>query len=88
MRSCRDITALVSQGLDKQLSLGERLAIGEHVMMCSRCRNFKSQSQFIRKAALGYTEQRKVNVAKASVVLIRLRPLQSNKLGTTADEPI
>lgn len=57
MRSCRDITALVSQGLDKKLSLGERLAIGVHVMMCSRCRNFQSQSQFIRKAALGYTEQ-------------------------------
>ncbi|WP_286138308.1 zf-HC2 domain-containing protein [Methylomonas methanica] len=42
--------------MDKQLSLGERLAIGVHVMMCSRCRNFQNQSQFIRKAALGYTE--------------------------------
>ncbi|CAD6872236.1 zf-HC2 domain-containing protein [Methylomonas fluvii] len=54
MRSCRDITALVSQGLDKKLSLGERLAIGLHVMMCSSCRNFQSQSQFIRRAAKGY----------------------------------
>ena len=57
MRSCRDITALVSQGLDKQLSLSERLAIGVHMMICSGCRNFQSQSQFIRKAAQGYTEQ-------------------------------
>ncbi|QPK64490.1 zf-HC2 domain-containing protein [Methylomonas sp. LL1] len=57
MRSCRDITALVSQGLDKQLSLGERLAIGVHVMMCSRCRNFQSQTRFIRKTAHRYTEQ-------------------------------
>jgi len=57
MRSCRDITALMSQGLDKKLSLGERLAIGLHVMMCSGCRNFQSQSQFIRKAANRYTEQ-------------------------------
>ncbi|MBS4051595.1 MAG: zf-HC2 domain-containing protein [Methylomonas sp.] len=57
MRSCRDITALVSQGLDKKLSVGERLAIGLHVMMCSRCRNFQNQSQFIRKAAHGYIEQ-------------------------------
>lgn len=54
MRSCRDITALVSQGLDKKLSLGERLAIGVHVMMCSRCRNFQSQTRFIRRAAKGY----------------------------------
>lgn len=57
MRSCRDITALVSQGLDKKLSLGERLAIRLHVMMCSRCRNFQSQSQFIRKAAKHFTER-------------------------------
>lgn len=57
MRSCRDITALVSQGLDKKLGLGERLAIGLHVMMCSRCRDFQRQSQFIRKAAQRYTEQ-------------------------------
>jgi predicted anti-sigma-YlaC factor YlaD len=57
MRSCRDITALVSQGLDKKLSVGERLAIRLHVMMCSRCRNFQSQAQFIRKSAQRYSEQ-------------------------------
>lgn len=57
MRSCRDITALVSQGLDKQLSLSERLSIGVHVMMCSRCRNFQSQSKFIHEAGHRYTEQ-------------------------------
>jgi len=57
MRSCRDITALMSQGLDKKLGLGERLAIGLHVMMCSGCRNFQSQTRFMRKAAYRYTEQ-------------------------------
>lgn len=57
MRSCRDITALVSQGLDKKLGLAERLAIGLHVMMCSRCRDFQRQSQFIRKAAHRYTDE-------------------------------
>ncbi|OAI04356.1 zf-HC2 domain-containing protein [Methylomonas methanica] len=66
MRSCRDITALVSQGLDMKLSLGERLAIGVHVMMCSRCRNFQSQTQFIRKAAHRYTEQLQQQLDKKS----------------------
>jgi hypothetical protein len=56
MRSCREISALVSQGLDKKLSFGERLAIGMHVMLCSRCRNFQRQTQFIRKAAQRYTD--------------------------------
>lgn len=66
MRNCRDITALVSKGLDKRLSLGERLAIGLHVMMCSRCRNFQSQSQFIRKAAHRYTGQLQNRLDKKS----------------------
>lgn len=56
MRNCRDITALVSQGLDRKLSLAERLAINLHIMMCSRCRNFQRQTRFIRKAARRYTE--------------------------------
>ncbi len=56
MRSCRDITALVSQGLDRKLNLSERLAINLHLMMCSRCRSFQRQTQFIRKAAQRYTE--------------------------------
>ena len=66
MRSCRDITALVSQGLDKKLSISERLAIGMHMMMCSGCRNFQSQSQFIRKAAQSYTEQLQNRLDKKS----------------------
>lgn len=57
MRSCRDITELVSKGLDKKLSLGERLAMGLHTMMCSRCRNFQKQSEFIRKTAMSYTDR-------------------------------
>ncbi len=56
MRSCRDISALVSRGLDKKLSLRQRFSVWLHVMMCSRCRNFQTQSQFIRKAARRYTD--------------------------------
>ncbi len=56
MRSCRDISALVSQGLDKKLSLRERFSVWLHVMMCARCRNFQTQSRFIRKAARRYTD--------------------------------
>lgn len=56
MRNCREITELVSKGLNKPLGLGERLSIKLHVMMCSRCRNFQTQSQFLRKAAKQYGE--------------------------------
>ncbi|HEY8160559.1 MAG TPA: zf-HC2 domain-containing protein [Methylobacter sp.] len=66
MRSCRDISALVSQELDKKLSLGERLAVRLHVMMCIRCRNFRTQSQFIRKAARLYTDNLQSRLDKKS----------------------
>ncbi|MGR8952680.1 MAG: zf-HC2 domain-containing protein [Gammaproteobacteria bacterium] len=57
MRNCREITELVSKGLDKRLGFGERLSIELHVMMCSRCRDFQRQTQFIRKAARRFTER-------------------------------
>jgi len=57
MRSCRAISALVSQGLDKRLSLRERFSVWLHVMMCTRCRNFQTQSRFIRKAARCYSDE-------------------------------
>lgn len=57
MRSCREVTALVSQGLDKKLSLGERLAVGLHLIVCAQCRDFQRQARFLRKAAQGYAEQ-------------------------------
>ncbi|MDX8126847.1 zf-HC2 domain-containing protein [Methylomonas sp. OY6] len=66
MRNCREITELVSKGLDTPLGIGERLSIKLHVMMCSRCRNFQSQTQFIRKAAHRYTEQLQDRLDKKS----------------------
>ncbi|MCQ8105380.1 zf-HC2 domain-containing protein [Methylomonas sp. SURF-2] len=65
MRNCREITELVSKGLDTPLGIGERLSIKLHVMMCSRCRNFLSQTQFIRKAARQYADQMFDSVKKS-----------------------
>lgn len=56
MRNCRDTSALVSKGLDKKLSLSERFEVSLHLMMCTRCRNFQTQTKFIRKAAQHYTD--------------------------------
>jgi len=63
MRSC-DITALVSKGLDKKLNLAERFAVCLHMMICSGCRNFQTQTQFIRKAARRYTDHLESRLGK------------------------
>lgn len=55
MRSCREISALVSQALDRDLSLRERVAVALHLLLCSHCQKFKRQMLFMRKAAGRYT---------------------------------
>ncbi len=54
MRNCREITALVSQGLDKKLTLAERFSVWLHVSMCTNCRTFEKQVQFIHNNARHY----------------------------------
>lgn len=64
MRNCREITALVSQGLDKKLALRERFAVWLHVSMCSSCRNFQKQTRFIHKLSDRYTNYLKHKLEK------------------------
>lgn len=66
MRSCRDITVMISKGLDKELGFTERFAIGVHLVMCSRCRNFQNQTRFIRQAAHRYIEHLQNRLDKKS----------------------
>lgn len=64
MRSCREITALVSQGLDKKLSLRERSSVWLHVSMCLSCRNFQKQTRFIHNISDRYTDYLKHKLEK------------------------
>jgi hypothetical protein len=64
MRSCREISELVSQSLDRDLSLRERLAVRLHLMLCSRCAKFKKQMLFMRKAAGRYANNLETRLGK------------------------
>jgi predicted anti-sigma-YlaC factor YlaD len=48
--TCKEATALVSQGLDRQLSRWERVKLRLHLALCDACSNFVKQSAFIRRA--------------------------------------
>ena len=49
MPSCKDVTRLVSEGLDRELGFGERVALRVHFLMCKGCRNFEQQMTMLRK---------------------------------------
>jgi len=50
MLSCKEVTRLVSQGLDRRLGLAERVRLHLHLAICDGCTNFRKQVTFLRKA--------------------------------------
>jgi hypothetical protein len=50
MLKCKEVTRLVSQGLDRQLGLGEQLRLRAHLAICDACSHFSRQMRFLRKA--------------------------------------
>lgn len=55
-RSCREVTRLVSQGEDRALSFGERVALRAHLAVCRGCRNAREQIRFLRHAVRALAE--------------------------------
>ncbi len=45
--SCRDISALVSESLDRPLSLSERLVLRTHLLFCRACNEYSRQIRLI-----------------------------------------
>ncbi|HEX6828434.1 MAG TPA: zf-HC2 domain-containing protein [Burkholderiales bacterium] len=50
MLSCKEVTELVSQSQDRELTVAERVALKIHFTVCTGCRNFDAQMALIRRA--------------------------------------
>jgi len=48
--SCKESSRLVSQGLDRELAFGERVALRVHLAYCIGCRRARRQMAFLRRA--------------------------------------
>jgi hypothetical protein len=46
--TCKDITRLVSESMDRNLSLTQRIKIRIHLGMCRYCARFEKQVRFLR----------------------------------------
>lgn len=49
--SCKDASRMVSESIDRPLTLRERLTLRMHLLMCSFCTRFSRQLRFLRRAA-------------------------------------
>ena len=49
-RSCREVTRLVLESEDRDLTTTETLALQMHWRICDACRKFREQAQWMRSA--------------------------------------
>jgi hypothetical protein len=50
MLSCKQASQLISQSLDRSLTLRERIALKLHLIICKYCKRFSQQVQTLRNA--------------------------------------
>lgn len=48
--SCKDVTHLLLEGEDRRLTIGERLRLRYHMLICQACPKFVRQVRFMRGA--------------------------------------
>ncbi|MFC1504963.1 zf-HC2 domain-containing protein [Thermodesulfobacteriota bacterium] len=49
MLSCRDVSQLVSESMDRKLSMSQNIEIKMHLFMCKFCSRFRKQVLSIRQ---------------------------------------
>jgi predicted anti-sigma-YlaC factor YlaD len=57
MLSCKQVTRLVSQGLDRDLGFAERVKLRVHLAICNGCTNFSRQVAFLRQVTAKLADQ-------------------------------
>ena len=50
MPTCREVHRLVSEGMDRELSLVERARMRVHLVICRACTRFNGQMSLLRRA--------------------------------------
>ncbi len=51
MLNCKQASRLMSEGMDRELDLGQRAALRFHLFLCTACTRMKTQFEFLHRAA-------------------------------------
>ena len=55
--SCKEASRLLSQSMDRELSVGEQARLRLHLTLCDACRNFNRQLNQLRDALARLLQQ-------------------------------
>ncbi len=53
MLSCKDVTQLISESMDTSLTVGQRIGMRLHLLMCKFCSRYERQLLLIRETVRG-----------------------------------
>ena len=67
--SCKDMTRLLSESMDRPLPLGIRIKMRLHFLICKWCERYKNQLLFLRQALRRHPEglEREVDASSTSL---------------------
>ena len=54
--TCKEASRLISQGLDRNLTLVQRASLKLHLTLCDACTRVRAQFEFIRRALSTYSK--------------------------------
>ena len=77
MLDCKQTSQLISQSLDRSLTLRERFALRLHLLICKYCKQFSQHMQTIRVALKQMTSSIESNDGIAMPSAAKSRILQS-----------
>lgn len=69
MKSCQEVSRLLSESMDRRLSLRERVGLWFHLGMCRLCRGFSRELRLLRDAARRHAEQVETDTGDPDAVL-------------------
>jgi hypothetical protein len=64
MLTCKDASHLISENLERPLSLRERWGLKLHLWLCANCRRFERQMALMRQALRMLGERAEVDAAR------------------------
>lgn len=78
--TCREASRLISESLDRDLTRRERWALRLHTVLCSACKKFARQTEWIRSALANAPDSLRGSLIDINTKLSAKRRAQINRL--------